>query len=131
MSKTLTRNIIAVDPQHLKVKEQDISLTKNCCTTVSIHEISSIHKFAFKIQHILGSDELKAMAILDHAHPKIIESTFSFSEFITACKKSVCSMCSFLRYSQFKSPVTRLVTPIFDHTHPKSVPSVNSSDTVN
>ena len=29
---------------------------------------------------------LKAMAIFDHAHPKIIESTFSFPEFVPACK---------------------------------------------
>ena len=41
----------------------------------------------------------------DHIHPKIIETTFSFPEFAPACKKSVHSINSFLRYSQFKSPV--------------------------
>ena len=55
------------------------------------------------------------MAIFDHAHPKIIESNFSFPEFVTACKKSTYSICSFLRYSQFWSPVARLATSIFDH----------------
>ena len=59
------------------------------------------------------------MLIFDHAHPKIIEATFSFPEFALALKKSAYSICAFLRYNQFKSPVTRLVTPIFDHTHPK------------
>ena len=33
----------AVDPQHLKVKE-DISLAKDYCITISIQKISSIHK---------------------------------------------------------------------------------------
>ena len=45
-------------PQHLKVKEQDISLTKNYCITVNIKTISSVHIFIFKIQ-VLGSHELK------------------------------------------------------------------------
>ena len=30
------------------------------------------------------------------------------------------SVCSFFRYSQFYSPITRLTTPIFDHTHPEN-----------
>ena len=52
------------------------------------------------------------MPISDHAHPKIIEITFSFPEFAPACKISVHSINSFLRYSQSQSPVTRLVMPI-------------------
>ena len=47
------------------------------------------------------------MATFEHAHRKIIESTFSFPEFVPACKKSVYSICSFLRYSQFQGPMTR------------------------
>ena len=43
----------------------------------------------------------KATAIFDKAHSKMIESTFNFPEFVTACKKSVYSICSVLRYSQF------------------------------
>ena len=35
--------------QHLKVKEKDISLTKNYCITVSIKKISSVHRFILKI----------------------------------------------------------------------------------
>ena len=38
--------------------------------------------------------------IFDHAHPKIIDITFSFLEFAQACQKSVHSIISFLRYSQ-------------------------------
>ena len=49
-----TRSTTAVDPQHLKVKE-DISLTKNDCITISIQKISSTHKFILKI---LGFREL-------------------------------------------------------------------------
>ena len=62
-----------MDPWHLKVKEYDISLTKNYCVTISIKKTSSIHKFVLKVQQILESRELKAMTIFDHAHPNIIE----------------------------------------------------------
>ena len=77
---------------------------------------SSIHKL---IQQILGSHELN-----DHTHfwpgpPKIIEITFCFPQFAPPCKKSVHSIYSSLRYSQFYSPVTRLGTPISGHAHPK------------
>ena len=57
MYKLLSRSTTAVDPHHLKVKEQDISLTKNYCITINIKIISSIHIFIFKIQ-VLGSHEL-------------------------------------------------------------------------
>ena len=62
----------------------------------------------------------KAMAIFDDAQIKIIESTFNFPEFVPAWKKSVYSICSFLRYSQFWIPVTRLATPIFHHAQQKN-----------
>ena len=90
------------------------------------------------MQLILGSHELTC-----HGHPIITESTLNFPEFVPASKKSVYSICSFLRYSQIKSPMTRLDTLIFDHDHDqllilwictnmqKSViPSVISSDMV-
>ena len=52
-----------------------------------------------------------ATSISDHAHPKIIEITFSFPEFTPACKISAHSIYSFLRYSQFQSSVTKLARP--------------------
>ena len=84
---------IAVD-WHLKVKdiEYDVGLTKIDCITVSMKKISSIQEL---IQHILEPHVLN-----DHTHPKIIEINFSFPEFPPACKKSVHSINSFLRYSQ-------------------------------
>ena len=33
------------------------------------------------------------------------------------------SICSFFKYSQFQSPMTRLTTPIFDHAYPKNFQS--------
>ena len=57
--------------------------------------------------------------IFDQADPKIIEITFYFPEFAPPCKKSVHSIDSFLRYSQFLSPVTRLATTISGHAHQK------------
>ena len=85
---------------HLKVKdiEHIVGLTKNCLITVRMQKISLIHTF---IQQILESHELNDRAHSDHTHPKISEITFSFPKFAPACKKSVHSICSFLRYSQF------------------------------
>ena len=54
-----------------------------------------------------------------YSQPKIIEKTFSFPEFAPACKKSFHSIYSFLRYSQFQSPMTRLATSIFNHADQK------------
>ena len=51
----------------------------------------------------------------DHPHPKLIE----IIEFAPACKISVHLIYSFLKYSQFQSPMTRLAKPIFDHAHPQ------------
>ena len=64
------------------------------------------------------------MVIFDHAHPKIIESTSSFPEFVPAYKKSFYSICSFWGYSQFQISMTRLATLNFDHAHPKDFRSV-------
>ena len=55
-----------------------------------------------------------ATPIFDQVHPKISEITFNFPEFAPAFKKSVYSIDTFLRYSQFWSPVTRLATSISD-----------------
>ena len=63
---------------------------------------------------------LMATPNFDHIHPKIIEITFSFPEFAQAHKKSVHSIYSFLRCSEFKSPVTRLATPISDQAKHKT-----------
>ena len=51
----------AVDLQHLKVKEQDINLTKSYCITISIQKISSIDKFILKIHQTFRSHELKLL----------------------------------------------------------------------
>ena len=53
------------------------------------------------------------MAIFDYSHN---ESTFSFPEFLPACKKSVYLSIHLL--TQFLGPVTRLATTIFDHVYP-------------
>ena len=57
------------------------------------------------------------MAIFDYANPKIIESIFSFLEFVRPWKKWLYSIFSFL------SPMTRLAIPIFEHDHPKNFQS--------
>ena len=85
---------------HLKVKniEYNVGLTNNYYITVSMQKASSIHKL---IQEILGSHELNDYTHFDQAHPKSIEITFCFPEFVPPSKKSVHFINSFLRYSQF------------------------------
>ena len=138
-----------MNPQHLKGKEKDISRTKNYCITICNQKTSSIHTFILEIQQILGSHELKTMAVLDHTYPKIIESTFSFPEFVPACKKSLYFICSFLKYylileshdqtghidlwpCPLKKYFDQLLIFVNLYQHAKSVIlSVHSSDTVN
>ena len=75
-----------------------------------MHKINSIHPIILAIQQIFKSLNLKvAPATFDHAHP----TTISYFEFVSPCKKSVYSINSYMRYSQFKSPVTRVARPIF------------------
>ena len=58
------------------------------------------------------------MPISDHTNPKYIEMTLQ-CELAPAGKISVHSIYSFLKYSHFQSPVTRLAMPISDHAQPK------------
>ena len=112
-----------LNPWHSKVrdKEEDINLTKNYYIKISLQKIISIHKLILKINTFFQAlKNYRAMFIFDHAHPKIIVTTFTFAKFVLLCKKSVYSICSFLRYSQFQNPATRLATPIFYHGHPKN-----------
>ena len=65
-------------------------------------ENHSIHKLILKMKLILGSHELNGYTYIFYSvHPKIIEITFSFPDFKPVSKKSVHSINSFLRYSQF------------------------------
>ena len=79
----------------------DIILTKNYCITISIQRIISIHKFILKIKQFIGSHELKGHGHFWPHPPKKTELTFNFPEFVPAWKKSVYTVCSSLRYSQF------------------------------
>ena len=56
--------------------------------------------------------------------PKIFNHLSICMKFLPVCKKSVNSICSFLRNSQILGPETRLVTPISDHVQPKML-SIN------
>ena len=78
--------------------EYDFGLTKIIASlSASMQKISSI----YKLIQILGSNVLRSPRLFSPCPPKITEITFSFPEFPTACKKSVHSINSFLRYSQF------------------------------
>ena len=67
----------------------------------------------------MGSHELEDLCyFFSKAHPKIIESTFSFSEFAPACKKSVFSTCSV-----FEAQSILESCQMTGHTHFWSCPS--------
>ena len=53
-----------------------------------MQKISSIHKFILKIQQVVGSHELNDFVHFGPHHPKVIQATFNFDEFVPACKKS-------------------------------------------
>ena len=72
---------------------------------INMHKISSIHLFILSKQQILESSDFKgATHTVDHAHPKII----SYPKIVSLFKNSVYSIDSFVRYSQFRNPVTRV-----------------------
>ena len=86
---------------HLKVKNKkcDVALIKNYCITVSMQKISSIHKL---IQQILRSHELNDPAHFWPGPPKkSLAELFAHLNLHHHAKKSVHSINSFLRYSQF------------------------------
>ena len=116
-------NTTVLDSRHLKVKQQDISLTRNHCITISIQKIRiSIQK---DTADFIKSHKLKGHDHFDHAHTNIIETPFSFSQFIPACKKSVYSICSFLKQSILES---RKQT---GHTHFQPYPTKKIRQTSN
>ena len=115
-----TRSTTAVDPQHLKVKQKYISLTKNYFITISIQKISSIHKFILKRQQILGYHELKDHGLfMTTPTQKPLNQFLAFLNLYQHTKNQFIQSVHFLD-GQFQSPMTRLATPIFDHDHPKN-----------
>ena len=103
--------------------EYDVGLTKNYCLTVSMLKISLTFTFSwthsldiadFRVSSTKWPCSFLTMPTQNHWN------TFSFPEFAPACKISVHFIQSFLKYSQFQSPVTRLATPIFDNVHLKN-----------
>ena len=96
-----TRSTNAMDPQSLKVKEQDINLTNNYCITISIPKIIPIHQCILKIQQILGTPQLEG-----HSH-----------FLTTATQKSQNQLLTFLN--------------LYQHVKNQFLQSVHFLDTVN
>ena len=98
--------------KHLRYKIRSAILPK----------ISPSHQIILEIHLILESNYKKVISILDNTNPAIIKATFSFPIFVSACKKPVIiqlnSVNSFLRYSQFQSPKTSVITSIFGPSRP-------------
>ena len=79
-----------------------------------MHKISSIDPIILATHQILESHGLKGASVtFDDAQPIIV----SYSKFMSPCTKLVYSIDFFMRYSQFKNPLTRVGTSIFDSAH--------------
>ena len=65
-----------------------------------------------------------ATPIFDDAHPKIIEITFRCPEFAPVCKKSVCSICSFMIQSNLE------FSDQTGHTHFLTLPTQKHFDQI-
>ena len=57
------------------------------------------------------------------AYLKIIKATYSFPEFVPACKKLVYSVCSFFEIKSSLDSREQIVPPIFDLADPKNFKS--------
>ena len=68
----------------------------------------------------------KASLLLHHAYLIIVKVTFSFHEFVSTHQTSIYLIRLSLTYSQFQSPENRVVTIIFDHTHPNVFQSTST-----
>ena len=63
-----------------------------------------------------------ATPIFYHAYKQFFDQFLIFANLYQQAKAQF-FICSFMRYSQFKSPVTTLTTLIFDHAIPKNFQS--------
>ena len=84
-----------------------------------MQKISFFHLFILQIQSILEFHHMT----FGHTNLLHFQSPFNLYRFVSACKKSVNSIISFLRYIQFYSPDTTLAIPIFDHAQSKKLQS--------
>ena len=82
-----------------KSQRYRVSQTKSYCSTMSMHNISPIHKFTVKVQKILGSHD-QTIPLLISPTQKSLKQLLTFLNLYKHAKKSVYSIYSFLRYSQ-------------------------------
>ena len=95
-----------MDPRYLKVKDAEQDLHAKNQLNKSIH--------SGRTGNLIESCDLRVHVYFDR-HAKITVVTFSFREFVSAWKKSVYSIYSFLGYSQFDHKESE--HPIFDHAY--------------
>ena len=125
--------------QKSKTQSMMFGLTKNYCITVSMQKISSIHKL---IQQILDSHEQMAMPIFGHAHPKIIEITFTIPKFAPACRKissfhqfilqmqSILESCNQTGHTPKKFDQPLIYVNLYQHAKNQAISLICSGDMV-
>ena len=79
-------------------KEQLPGSTYYDCSLGRSHKLTGAIQWSILTLFFTGKPE-NTMPIFDHTHLKSIKVTFSFPEVASICKKSVCSIYSFLKYS--------------------------------
>ena len=68
---------------------------------MNMQKISLFHLLILQIQSILESSHMTGQTHFWPSQPLKFSITFNLCEFVPACRKSVYSSCSFLRYSKF------------------------------
>ena len=145
-----TRSTTAVENQHLKIKEWDISLTKIITSLLAFRKISSIHKIILKMQQILGSQELKRLwPFLTMSTQKSLNQPFAFLNLYQHGKNMFIPSVHFLDTVNLRAPSPdwphsffTMPTPkvsnyfficmnLYQHAKNQVIPSVHSWDTVN
>ena len=72
----------------------------NFCECINMHKTSYSTSSFFECREFLNPFTRLATLIFDHAHPQNFPSFFNLREFVPVCKKTVNSICSFLKYIQ-------------------------------
>ena len=76
---------------NVKDKEYDVSLAKNFCIPVSMQKISSIYRLIFKIQQVLGFNEL-------NGHKHIMPTQKSLKQLLTFLHLFILEIQSVLKF---------------------------------
>ena len=102
-----------------KDTEQDISLTKIYCITISMQKSVQFINSLLRYSRLRISLRLCMCTFFIMPTQKSLKHYSAFLNLYQDAKKSVYCICSFLKCSQFQRPKIKLNTPIFSYAYPE------------